>query len=464
MIFGSKKDRSITPPFNTILIRLPTTKMSISIAIAMNSIEEAFRSAFRCAMEKSGLEDAKITAVMKVMEKTFMPEAKEAVRESIQKAVSDSKKEKAPKDPNAPKKNRSAYQVFCQDIRDEQIPKKDTKKMEAIFGGKDNIAQAQTILKSEKIDMAEMGKLWKLVSDKGKKMYADRAEEDKARYEEEMKDYVPKPVIKAPPKAPSSAFEMYYRENCTEQWKKENDEYSTAKERRDAFKQMWEDESKETQDQYAERVKEEKIKYKQILANFEESLSEDDLKVFKAKTDKNAPKKARSAYILYSSDKRQEASELLLKENPDEAVAQTDIMRKLGQMWSNASEKEKAKYVKMAEEDKARYENEMELYKKGEFSSGSESDSDSEKESKKGKKTGYMVFVARRKIELAKENDGMSKKAIQELAVKEWKELDDDDEESGKAFWKKVASGEVELEEIEVEEKVEKKKSKKSSK
>ncbi|GMH59001.1 hypothetical protein TrST_g10260 [Triparma strigata] len=76
----------------------------------------------------------------------------------------------------------------------------------------------------------------------------------------------------------------------------------------------------------------------------------------KKEKDPNAPKKAKSAYIYFTGAKRVE-----LKESEPE-LKQTEILKKCGELWKSISEDEKAVYVKMAEEDKVRYKNELAAY------------------------------------------------------------------------------------------------------
>ena len=64
------------------------------------------------------------------------------------------------------------------------------------------------------------------------------------------------------------------------------------------------------------------------------------------------PKRGRSAYILFGMSVR----ESLVKQS----LAAKDIMRKTGELWREASEETKAKFAKMAEEDKAKVEKESE--------------------------------------------------------------------------------------------------------
>ena len=70
--------------------------------------------------------------------------------------------------------------------------------------------------------------------------------------------------------------------------------------------------------------------------------------------DPKAPKKPKTAYILYSEFAREQAK------NRGEAAPQ---MTKLGEEWSAISEADKAKYVEEAEKLKEAYIKEMEKYK-----------------------------------------------------------------------------------------------------
>jgi len=78
----------------------------------------------------------------------------------------------------------------------------------------------------------------------------------------------------------------------------------------------------------------------------------------KQKKDKNAPKRALSAYLFFCNDKRPE----LKKKYPDEAI--TQLAARLGKAWGKLSESDKKPYNKEAEKDKERYEKEMKKYEK----------------------------------------------------------------------------------------------------
>ena len=76
------------------------------------------------------------------------------------------------------------------------------------------------------------------------------------------------------------------------------------------------------------------------------------------KVDKNKPKKALSSYIFFSLDKRKE----IVEKNPN--INGKEVLSKVGKIWNEMKDSEKAKYVKKAEEDKKRYAREMEEYEK----------------------------------------------------------------------------------------------------
>ncbi len=79
----------------------------------------------------------------------------------------------------------------------------------------------------------------------------------------------------------------------------------------------------------------------------------------KKRKDPDLPKRALSSYMFFAKDFRPK----LKKKFPDLKV--TEIMKKTGQEWNKLKEKNSSKldkYVELANKDKERYEEEMELY------------------------------------------------------------------------------------------------------
>lgn len=88
---------------------------------------------------------------------------------------------------------------------------------------------------------------------------------------------------------------------------------------------------------------------------FELPVSSGGAKAKKVK-DPNAPKKGMSAFMLFSNDQRNK----IKTENPDLSFG--EIGRKVGEAWKALSDKQKQVYVKKSEDDKKRYESEMQTY------------------------------------------------------------------------------------------------------
>ena len=78
----------------------------------------------------------------------------------------------------------------------------------------------------------------------------------------------------------------------------------------------------------------------------------------KKKKDPNAPKKDRSAYLFFCNENRTK-----IKAEMTEST-QKELYGEIGRQWRALSDSKKAKYKKMAEEDKSRYEKEVAEYVK----------------------------------------------------------------------------------------------------
>jgi len=101
-------------------------------------------------------------------------------------------------------------------------------------------------------------------------------------------------------------------------------------------------------------------------------------KTKRPKKDKDAPKRAKTAFIIYSSAKRPE----LKKTAPTLTFA--DIGRRLAEMWRGESAEEKQHFEQRAAEDKVRYDREKRAY---EQTKGKDEKKTKEKPAKKSKKS-----------------------------------------------------------------------------
>eukprot|EP00829_Urostomides_striatus_P003332 TRINITY_DN13743_c0_g1_i1.p1 TRINITY_DN13743_c0_g1~~TRINITY_DN13743_c0_g1_i1.p1 ORF type:complete len:150 (+),score=100.97 TRINITY_DN13743_c0_g1_i1:15-464(+) len=82
------------------------------------------------------------------------------------------------------------------------------------------------------------------------------------------------------------------------------------------------------------------------------------------KKDKNAPKKPMTAYFWYMKTRRED----LKKEKPD--LNHKEIISTMAEEWRSMTEDKKAKYNKMAEEDKAKAKKAQKGQESGDESSG----------------------------------------------------------------------------------------------
>ena len=76
----------------------------------------------------------------------------------------------------------------------------------------------------------------------------------------------------------------------------------------------------------------------------------------KPKKDRNQPKRPKTSYMFYCDETRP----TVVKKNPKFKLG--DVSKAMGKEWKKLNDKKKEKFVKLAEADKKRYEEEMEAY------------------------------------------------------------------------------------------------------
>ena len=120
--------------------------------------------------------------------------------------------------------------------------------------------------------------------------------------------------------------------------------------------------SPEERKKWDDRAEKDKQRYKTEMASYEPpddgSDEEDEAPKKKAKKDPNAPKRGKSSYFFYMDAMRDKVKQ----DNPEASFS--EIGKLLGAGWKKLSSDEKAKYEKMAEKDKQRYQKEMAGYTK----------------------------------------------------------------------------------------------------
>ena len=381
-------------------------------------------------------------------------------------AVKRSSSDKKIKDPLKPKGKKSAYIIFCTKKREE------AKKLL----GPDAKATDVT---------SKLGQMWnelknskKIADKKVLQLCEQEAAEDKARYDEDMKDYVPpsddeliarkgngkKKSDPNAPKGKKSAYIFF----CSENRDAAKTEIGNEGKATDVTKLLatWWNELKADEDRSDELEKynkmsaDDKVRHDQETQEYvPDGVVAKKKSVGKKKSDPNAPKGKKSAYIFFCSDNRDAAKTEIGKDGKA-----TDVTKLLATWWNELKADEDRsdeleKYNKMAADDKLRYEQETSgvahqsdeekpEHKKGKGKGKGKSEdntqSDEEKpEPKKGKGkgkredkkvNGYTHFCSTNRASVKEENPEMNATEITKELARQWKEMDEEEQNE----WKQV--------------------------
>ena len=223
------------------------------------------------------------------------------------------------------------------------------------------------------------------------------------------------------PKAAKNAFILFCGEN-RDSVKKENSDLKPT-EITKKLGEMWRELDDEDKEEYQNKAKEDKERFENEMEDYE---PKDGFRCPKKSPKKDkSPKRARSAYIFFCGEKREEVTKKLVKDGKKK----TDVMKKLGEMWRDLDDKEKKPYEKMAKEDKKRFEKEMKNFEP----ESEEEDEDEEEEIEEKKSSTKKSKVVKKDSEeessskkSKKSKDSNDKKSKKSKVVKN---SDDDDED-----------------------------------
>eukprot|EP00954_Amorphochlora_amoebiformis_P008945 695293-Amorphochlora_amoeboformis.AAC.1 len=278
----------------------------------------------------------------------------EEAKSSSRKSESSSKKKspKKKKDKNAPKIAGTAYSFFAKEHR----KKISNENPEAKF------AEISKML----------GQKWKSLSVEEKKPFGELSAEDKLRYKKEKTQYdIDNPEQaqsssrkrkKGGPKKAKSAFTFF------SQAKRKAIQDANPDKGFGAISKLvgekWKQLSAEDKEEYLELASKDKVRAKEDRKKYDEEHKDDpddeDVGSKKKKRRKKVagqPKRAKSAYLFFTQDKRAE----VVEQNPE--AKPKDIMKILGGKWKGLSSEDKGPYEEKQKEDKKRYKTEMEAFK-----------------------------------------------------------------------------------------------------
>ena len=163
------------------------------------------------------------------------------------------------------------------------------------------------------------------------------------------------------------------------------------------------------------------------------TLLENENDKIKKKKDKNAPKGAKSAYIIFCADERPKVKE----EEP--GMETKKIAAELGKRWKELKEDDEEKvkeYQKMAEADKVRFKTEMENYVPGEEveKGNKKTKKTKDKNAPNGAKSAYILFCSDERPQVKEDMPNIDSKEVLAELGKRWKALKDNDEDRYNEF------------------------------
>lgn len=311
-----------------------------------------------------------------------------------------------------PTRNRTAYMMFVKDIR--------TKTQ--------NENPEMSFIEITK----EVANRWQALSAREKKPFEDRAAKDKTRYETEVtafrESYPDEPLtikkkkrvakVKGPKKA-RSAY-VFYTIEQRPTLKESNPELDFG-ELTKRVADGWNNLSDADKVRFEKMATEDRVRFEEENKIFNEEHPEVARRRKKAR--KNAPKKARSAYLYYTKDIRP----TIAKSNPEKGFG--ELTKLVADQWSKLSDAQKKKYEKLAADDRKRFEAEMAGYT---APTDEELDADEEGKRKRKTKTGptrartaYVYFTMDRRPQAQKDNPEMKFGDITKILAEEWKKLSD---------------------------------------
>ncbi|XP_077574607.1 high mobility group protein B2a [Stigmatopora nigra] len=156
------------------------------------------------------------------------------------------------------------------------------------------------------------------------------------------------------PRGKTSSY-AFFVATCREEHKKKHPGVSVGfAEFSKKCSERWKTMSSKEKLKFEDLAKNDKVRYDREMKSY---VPEKGAKMGKKKKDPNAPKRPPSAFFVFCSDHRPRIKE----ENPGITIG--DIAKKLGELWSTQTAKDKAPYEAKAGKLKEKYEKDVAAYK-----------------------------------------------------------------------------------------------------
>jgi len=157
------------------------------------------------------------------------------------------------------------------------------------------------------------------------------------------------------PKGRKSAF-VFYLEACREELRRKNQQVPPMTDMKELYASAWNDLSEQQRESFNQLAEKDKLRFNSEMQDYNPEQPKKERKQKKPK-DPNAPKRFLSAFFWFSNEERANVR----KKNPDAGIG--GIAKELGKMWNEIDPDVKQKYVRLAEVDRARYDQEMADYR-----------------------------------------------------------------------------------------------------
>ena len=425
---------------------LDNTAAMKQLGIMWKEASDAEKAPFEAMAKKDKIRYEKEKEAAAAAASKDAPPASAPETETVGKSKNKSKKDK---DENKPKRGKSSYLFFCDDKR------------------------SQLKEKNPELSMPEMSKqlgiMWKEASDAEKAPFEAMAKKDKIRYEKEKETAAAAASRDAPPaSAPAAKAQATDSDPTSSQAQivpgdiartiqantivtmNDKDLSAMLGEKKLSNKGTVEEKRKRLLDHMAKKKDGENAVPGDVQHEAQRPAQDEDegnkKKRKKKDKDENKPKRGKSAYILFVTQKRGEVKE----KYPE--LDNTAAMKQLGIMWKEASDAEKAPFEAMAKKDKIRYEKEKETAaaaasKDAPPASAPETETvgKSKKKSKKDKdenkpkrgKSSYLFFCDDKRSQLKEKNPELSMPEMSKQLGIMWKEASDAEKAPFEAMAKK---------------------------
>jgi len=156
--------------------------------------------------------------------------------------------------------------------------------------------------------------------------------------------------------------------------------------------------------------------------------------VEKNPSDPNAPKRARSAYIFFCQQEREN-----VKNSPNGPLDANQVLKELGARWKKLTDAQKVPFIKMAEEDRVRYTTDKSAYvppSREQLVASALSRRRRDPNGPRNPRTSYMFFCENMRPQIAVEHPELkSPQIVKEMGAR-WRALTD----AQKAHWNELAT------------------------